>query len=95
MMYSKEQSFFRVLAISIAPGVSYYGTVEICVNVDDVAGWWVRSVMASDRGAHREVSKDWAKLVREAIDRDTALCDEITGRCVREMGRAKERGQTA
>lgn len=93
-MYQTEKTFMRLLAISLAPGISFYGTVEVVMNEGDPSGWWIRSVMAYDRGAHREVRKDWAILVKGAIDRDLGLCDEITGRCIRELRLAKERDQT-
>ncbi len=82
-MQSLGATFFRLVSLKIAPGVSFLGTVEIEVNMLDATGWVVRSVMTSERGANREVTPDWAKLVRIAIDKDTAFCDTVTEQCRR------------
>jgi len=78
-MTQKETTFFMPASVKLGPGVSFFGSIEIALNPDDTAGWWVKSVMAYDSGCNRELSEKWAKMVREAVDRDTALCDEITG----------------
>jgi hypothetical protein len=92
-MAKNEITFFRPTALKIAPGIHFYGTVEIGLNPDDVSGWWVKSVMAFDRGCNRELGEPLARMVRVALDKDTAACDEVTGQCVRMMARIKERGE--
>jgi hypothetical protein len=85
--------FFRLVSVQVAPGVSFLGTVEIEVNMLDAGGWVVRSVMTYDRGANREVTPEWAKLVKIAIDRDTALCDTVTEQCRRWISNWELRGE--
>jgi hypothetical protein len=88
-----DGTFFRLVSLKIAPGVSFLGTVEIEVNMLDATGWVVRSVMTSERGANREVTPDWAKLVRIAIDKDTAFCDTVTEQCRRWISNWELRGE--
>lgn len=88
-----DGTFFRHAAVNIAPGVSFIGTVEIEVNTLDAGGWVVRSVMAHERGAKREVTPEWAKMVRIAIDRDTAFCDSVTEQCRRWISNWELRGE--
>lgn len=92
-MRANEITFFRLIAVQIVPGVSFYGTIEIEVNLLDPGGWWVRSVMAYSNGCNRELDQQWARLVRAAVDRDTTICDMITERCVRMVSEIKARGE--
>lgn len=92
-MAANEITFFRVISVQIVPGVSFYGTIEIEVNLLDPSLWWVRSVMAYSNGCNREINQKWAKLVREAVDRDTTICDMVTERCVRMVSEIKARGE--
>ena len=85
MVNIRTYSLIHFVFLRLPYGFTFIGSLEINLYLKDPRGWWIENVF----DCTERLPDHWSKFIKEKIDEDKQVFDEITQKCVKEVNRIK------